>query len=69
MLSPVLVVGVGGSGTKALRSIRQSLLRRELRRCGWQRRDDYGLPQAWQLVAIDSWTTMGSKGHGRPTGR
>jgi len=61
MLSPVLVVGVGGSGTKALRSIRQSLLR-QLKRRGWQPKDSYGLPQAWQLVAIDSVTTMGSEG-------
>lgn len=49
MLSPFLVVGVGGSGGKTVRGIRKSLLL-QLEQAGW----DEGLPEAWQFLHIDS---------------
>lgn len=52
MLRPFLLVGVGGSGGKTLRVIREELLRR-LQQAGWK--DD--LPKAWQFVYIDVPTT------------
>lgn len=58
-LQPVLLVGVGGSGSKALRTLRQTLLRR-LRAVGWDQPD---LPQAWQMVALDTVTIQGADGY------
>lgn len=52
MLSPLLLVGVGGSGGKTLRAMRQALLR-VLRNAGWQKND---LPAAWQMLWIDAVT-------------
>jgi hypothetical protein len=52
VLRPFLLVGVGGSGGKTLRVIRDELSRR-LHQAGW--RDD--LPKAWQFVYIDVPTT------------
>jgi len=51
-LQPVLVVGVGGSGVKTLMALRSVLLR-HLRALpdGWP---DDRLPEAWQLLAIDT---------------
>ena len=51
-LQPALLVGVGGSGAKSLRTIRQTLLRK-LRAKGWK---EPNLPTAWQLLAIDTVT-------------
>lgn len=52
MLRPFLLVGVGGSGGKTLRVIREEL-RRRLQQAGW--RDE--LPKAWQFVYVDVPTT------------
>lgn len=49
MLRPFLLVGVGGSGGKTLRAIRQGLKAR-LQQEGW----DKGLPEAWQFIHVDS---------------
>jgi len=51
-LQPTLLIGVGGSGGKSLRTLRQTLLRR-LRAAGWKSNE---LPQAWQMLAIDTVT-------------
>ena len=48
MLRPFLLIGVGGSGGKTLRVVRDDLERR-LEQAGWTG----GLPQAWQFVHID----------------
>ncbi len=48
MLRPFLLIGVGGSGGKTLRVVRDDLARR-LEQAGW----DGSFPQAWQLVHID----------------
>jgi hypothetical protein len=61
-LQPVLLVGVGGSGAKALRTLRQTLMRR-LRQHGWKRPD---LPGAWQLVAFDTVTDQTRDGYAAP---
>ena len=49
MLRPFLLVGVGGSGGKTLRAIKQSLELR-LQQEGWHD----GWPKAWQLLHVDS---------------
>lgn len=49
MLSPVIIIGAGGSGGKTLRSLRQTLLRR-LRAKGWTG----DIPEAWQFLEIDT---------------
>lgn len=48
MLRPFLLVGVGGSGGKTLRVIREELQRR-LQQAGWREE----LPRAWQFVYVD----------------
>ena len=58
-LQPAILVGVGGSGGKALRTLRQTLLRR-LRASGW---DSHELPAAWQMVAIDTITVNSADGY------
>lgn len=52
MLRPFLLVGVGGSGGKTLRVVREDLERR-LQQAGWTR----GIPDAWQFLHIDVPTT------------
>lgn len=52
MLRPFLLVGVGGSGGKTLRVIRDDLERR-LHQAGWQG----SFPMAWQFVQVDVPTT------------
>lgn len=52
MLRPFLLVGVGGSGGKTLRVIRDDLERR-LHQAGW----NGAFPMAWQFVQIDVPTT------------
>jgi hypothetical protein len=61
-LQPVLLVGVGGSGAKALRTLRQTLMRR-LRQHGWKGSD---LPAAWQIVAFDTVTDQTRDGYAAP---
>jgi hypothetical protein len=51
-LQPTILIGVGGSGGKSLRTLRQTLLRR-LRAAGWESNE---LPQAWQMLAVDTVT-------------
>ena len=53
MLNPFLIVGVGGSGGKTLRSLRHMLSLR-LQQEGWSG----GWPNAWQLLHIDSPTVQ-----------
>lgn len=53
MLRPFLLVGVGGSGGKTLRALRQAL-ELELIQRGW--RD--GWPKAWQMLHVDSPTNQ-----------
>jgi hypothetical protein len=61
-LQPTLLIGVGGSGSKALRTLRQTLLRR-LQQNGWDRPE---LPRAWQLLAIDTVTEQSRDGYPAP---
>ncbi|MDR2702972.1 MAG: tubulin-like doman-containing protein [Cellulomonadaceae bacterium] len=49
MLNPFLLVGVGGSGGKTLRVIREELMLR-LKQAGWTKDD---LPKAWQFLHVD----------------
>lgn len=53
MLRPFLVVGVGGSGGKTVRAIRQAL-RFRLEQEGWNK----GIPTGWQFLHIDSPTAQ-----------
>src|SRR3954471_8478336 len=50
MLRPFLLIGVGGSGGKTLRVVRQNLQWR-LERAGWPEQE--GFPKAWQFLQID----------------
>ena len=59
-LQPAILVGVGGSGGKVLRTLRQTLLRR-LRATGeWH---SHELPAAWQMIAIDTITVNSADGY------
>lgn len=49
MLRPFLIIGVGGSGGKTLRGLRQALTLR-LEQAGWER----DLPAAWQMIHFDT---------------
>jgi len=62
MLRPLLIVGVGGSGGKTVRRLRQSLQRQLRRIPGWSG----DIPQAWQLVWIDWPSSQGSDGDSSP---
>jgi hypothetical protein len=61
-LQPVLLIGVGGSGAKSLRTLRQTLMRR-LRQHGWKHAE---LPAAWQFVAFDTVTEQSRDGYAAP---
>lgn len=49
MLKPFVIVGVGGSGGKTIRALRE-ILKQKLDEIGWQ--DDF--PACWQLIHVDS---------------
>jgi len=61
MLSPFLIIGVGGSGGKTIRAMRQTLLRR-LRAKGWKGE----FPEAWQFLEIDTISTQGGGNFAAP---
>jgi hypothetical protein len=62
MLRPVLLVGVGGSGGKTLRAMRQTLLRK-LRQSGWTKDT---LPEGWQMLWVDSVSVQSKDGFPAP---
>ena len=62
MLRPVLLVGVGGSGGKTLRAMRQTLMRK-LRQSGWSKDT---LPEAWQMLWVDSVSEQSKDGFAAP---
>ena len=49
MLRPFLFIGVGGSGGKTLRALKQTLERR-LKQYDW----DQGIPGAWKFIQVDT---------------
>lgn len=53
MLSPVIMVGCGGSGIKSVRYVREAI-KAKLAANGW----NGPLPQAWQFIGLDSLTGM-----------
>ena len=55
MLRPVIFIGCGGSGTKAVRYVRDAV-RRRLEHRGWDR----GMPDAWQFIGLDTLTVQES---------
>ena len=53
MLRPVIFIGCGGSGTKAVRYIRDAVKRR-LVHAGWDR----PMPKGWQFIGVDTLTVQ-----------
>ena len=53
MLRPIIMIGCGGSGQKAVRYVRDSV-KRHLEHQGW----DGDFPKAWQFLGIDTLTTQ-----------
>lgn len=53
MLRPIILIGCGGSGQKAVRYVRDSVAR-QLEHKGWE----HGVPKAWQFIGIDTLTTQ-----------
>jgi hypothetical protein len=53
MLRPIIMIGCGGSGQKAVRYVRDSVSR-HLEHKGWES----GVPKAWQFLGIDTLTTQ-----------
>ena len=51
MLRPVIMIGCGGSGQKAVRYVRDAV-RRRLQHAGWEGE----FPDAWQFIGIDAQT-------------
>ena len=51
MLRPIIMIGCGGSGQKAVRYVRDAV-RRRLIHAGWED----GVPRAWQFIGIDTLT-------------
>ena len=48
MLGPVIMIGCGGSGSKAIRYVRDAV-ERQLRAAGWSQ----ALPAAWSFIGVD----------------
>jgi hypothetical protein len=61
MLSPFLLIGVGGSGGKTLRGLRYQL-ELVLRQKGW----NGGIPQAWQFIHVDTPIAQDGKDYPAP---
>ena len=57
MLRPVIMIGCGGSGQKAVRYVRDTV-RRRLEHSGW----DGDIPQSWRFIALDTLVTQESPG-------
>jgi hypothetical protein len=53
MLRPVIMIGCGGSGQKAVRYVRDAV-RRRLQHAGWE--GDF--PESWQFIGIDTLTSQ-----------
>ena len=53
MLRPAIFIGCGGSGTKAVRYVRDAVQRR-LDHSGWKD----GMPDAWQFIGLDTLTVQ-----------
>jgi hypothetical protein len=53
MLRPIIMIGCGGSGQKAVRYVRDAV-KRHLEHRGWE--DEF--PKAWQFIGIDTLTTQ-----------
>ena len=53
MLRPIILIGCGGSGQKAVRYVRDAVSRR-LIHAGWEN----GVPAAWQFVGLDTLNTQ-----------
>ena len=53
MLRPVIMIGCGGSGQKAVRYVRDAV-RRRLLHAGW----DGDFPTSWQFIGIHTLTTQ-----------
>lgn len=53
MLRPVIFIGCGGSGEKAVRYVREAVKRR-LDQSDWQ----HGIPASWQFIGLDSLTVQ-----------
>lgn len=48
-MTPMIIIGCGGSGGKVIASLRQSL-KIQLQHLGWEE----GIPESWQLIYIDT---------------
>ena len=57
MLSPVIMIGCGGSGQKAVRYVRDAV-RRRLAHAGWEGE----FPRSWQFIGLDTLATQESPG-------
>ena len=53
MLRPVIFIGCGGSGEKAVRYVRAAV-KRTLDQSDW----DHGMPDSWQFIGLDTLTTQ-----------
>jgi hypothetical protein len=53
MLRPIIMIGCGGSGQKAVRYVRDAVVR-HLEHSNW----DQGVPKAWQFLGVDTLTTQ-----------
>jgi len=61
MLRPLLLIGLGGSGGKTLRAIKQ-VLQQNLEAAGYSG----GIPEAWQFLQIDTTYAQGDSGFPAP---
>ncbi|SVD22817.1 uncharacterized protein METZ01_LOCUS375671, partial [marine metagenome] len=57
MLRPVIMIGCGGSGQKAVRYVRAAVLRK-LKHTHWEG----GIPAAWQFIGLDTLNTQEAPG-------